>query len=270
MQVEYATDIAFKKQSDLKHIYETIIRTAIHSVKPELIATFLGKKLHPNYQDEMGNNFETRIIGTRIKHIMGPVSIKVYDKLALVLRIETTVNDVSFFKHYRKVEKRNGEQEFKFAAMRKGIYSLRPLAKLIRNANTRYLNFISSIDDDRTTAIRNLFTVSKTVKDKNRSYKGINFFDDNDLSLLMAIQRGEFAISGFQNKNLQNLLPHTNCSRISRSLKRLHLHGLIKRIAFTYKYYVTALGLKVISLGLKLRELFVIPRLSLHYPSFAK
>ncbi|WLE96664.1 MAG: hypothetical protein QTN59_18520 [Candidatus Electrothrix communis] len=96
MQAEYATDIVFKRQQDLKHIYDNLIRTAIHTVKPDNIATFFGKKLHGNYQGQMGNNFNTRIEGTRVKHSMGPVSVKMYDKHGLVLRIETTVNDVSF------------------------------------------------------------------------------------------------------------------------------------------------------------------------------
>jgi hypothetical protein len=52
MQAEYATDIVFRKQADLKPLYDNLVRTAIHSVKPENIATFLGKKLHPNYQGE--------------------------------------------------------------------------------------------------------------------------------------------------------------------------------------------------------------------------
>ena len=37
--------------------------------------------------------------GTRIKYTMGPVSNKLYDKFGLILRIETTVNDLTFFKH---------------------------------------------------------------------------------------------------------------------------------------------------------------------------
>jgi hypothetical protein len=40
---------------------------------------------------------------------MGPASIKLYNKFGLVLRIETTANDVSFFKHHRAVERRDGE-----------------------------------------------------------------------------------------------------------------------------------------------------------------
>jgi hypothetical protein len=54
MQAEYATD-TFKKQSDLKLLYEPLVRCAIHSVKPDNIASFLGGKLHWNYQGEIGN-----------------------------------------------------------------------------------------------------------------------------------------------------------------------------------------------------------------------
>ena len=96
----------FHRQADLQAIYDRLTRTAIHTVKPDNIATFLGTKLNGNYQDEMGNRFNTRIEGTRIKHTMGPVSIKMYDKFGRILRIETTVVNVSFFKHYREVEQR--------------------------------------------------------------------------------------------------------------------------------------------------------------------
>jgi hypothetical protein len=98
-QCEYATDIVFRKQADLQAIRENLARTAIPTVKPENIATFLGRKLSPQFEGEMGNRFNIRIEGTRIKHTMGPVSLKLYDKFGLILRIETTVNDLTFFKH---------------------------------------------------------------------------------------------------------------------------------------------------------------------------
>ena len=41
-QCEYATDIVFGKQADLKAIYETLSRTAIHTVKPDNIARLPG------------------------------------------------------------------------------------------------------------------------------------------------------------------------------------------------------------------------------------
>src|SRR2546423_7855758 len=93
LQVEYSTDLIFHRQEDLRPLYESLVRTAVHTVKPAHVATFLGRKLTGNYADELGNDFHTRVEGTRLKHHMGPVALKLYDKQALLLRSETTVND---------------------------------------------------------------------------------------------------------------------------------------------------------------------------------
>ncbi len=44
MQLEYSTDIIFSNLKDLAAIYGDITRTAIHTVKVDRIATFLGKR----------------------------------------------------------------------------------------------------------------------------------------------------------------------------------------------------------------------------------
>ena len=49
---------------------------------------------------------------------------------------------------------------------------------------------------------------------------------------------------------------------MSRTLKRLRTHGLIKKIGHTYKYYVTSFGKEVVTTALKLRELVIIPQLA--------
>jgi hypothetical protein len=92
-----------------------------HSYRPTgpHIATWLGRKRNGNYQDEMGNRFDTRIEGTRIQHTMGPVTIQMYDKFRLILRIETTVDHVSFFKHYREVQHQDGTRSMAWAEMKK-------------------------------------------------------------------------------------------------------------------------------------------------------
>lgn len=261
MQVEYATDIIFKKRADLQAIYEPLIRTAIHSVKPENIASFLGQKLHGCYQGEMGNNFNTRILGTRIKHHMGATFIKMYDKFGLVLRIETTTNNVSEFKIYRDVQQRDGSKTEKLARMKKNIYSLFPLTGLLKASNRRYLEFISTFDDP-SQGIKNLKKISKTIQSDDRTYKGLNFFSQDDLKLLEVLSRGEFNVNGLRNKMLRLFFPNKSSGSISRILKRLMVHGLIKKCKNTYKYYLTKLGKAVIATGLKLREMFVIPNLA--------
>jgi len=261
MQAEYATDIVFKKQADLGPLYETLVRTAVHSVKPENIASFLGQKLHWNYQGEMGNNFNTRILGTRIKHQMGAVSIKMYDKFGIVLRIETSTNDVSQFRHYREVQRHDGSRESKVAPMKKSIYSLYILAQLLKESNRRYLEFISTFDDP-SDGIKKLAKISDPIKKDDRSYKGFNFFSHADQKLFEVLARGEFNIRGFQNKMIRKFIPDLSPASVSRILKRLLLHGLIKKVARTHKYYLTKLGKAVITTGLKARALFIIPSLA--------
>ena len=260
-QVEFATDIVFQRQSDLQAIYERLTRTAIHTVKPDNIATFLGRKLNGNYQDEMGNRFNTRIEGTRIKHTMGPVSIKMYDKFRLILRIETTVVNVSFFKHYREVEHKDGTRSMAWAEMKKTIYSLAPLRELLLAANRRYLEFISTIEDGKAGTDK-LNKISLPVEENDRSYRGFNFFDPEDEELFESLGSGEFNISGFQNKDLRRRIKGKNTGQVSRLMKRLRSHGLVKKIGRTYKYYLTSLGKQVIALGLKLKNLYILPELS--------
>jgi len=49
-QCEYATDIVFRRQADVAALYGNLARTAIHTVKPDNIATFLGRKLNTQYE----------------------------------------------------------------------------------------------------------------------------------------------------------------------------------------------------------------------------
>ena len=103
---------------------------------------------------------------------MGPATIKMYDKLGRVLRIETTTNDVSFFKHHRNVEHRDGSTAFKLAPLKKSIYSLGDLRQLVAAANRRYLEFISALVDP-TIGTKTLHKISKPEHDGTRTYKGL-------------------------------------------------------------------------------------------------
>jgi hypothetical protein len=82
--------------------------------------------------------------------------------------------------------------------------------------------------------------------------------DPDDEELFEALGRGEFNISGFQNKDLRRRVKGKNTGQVSRLMKRLRTHGLIKKIGRTYKYYLTSLGKQVTALG---RQLGVGPRI---------
>lgn len=107
MQIEYSTDLVFKSEQTLAPLYAQLSCEAVLSVKAEQVSTFLGKKITAQLAAKLSSRLSTRIEGTRIKHRLGSCAVKLYDKFARILRVETTTNDVSFFKHYRKVEHRS-------------------------------------------------------------------------------------------------------------------------------------------------------------------
>lgn len=260
-QIECATDIVFKDFEVLRPLYDQIIKTAVFSVSPDNIATFLGKRITYNCVQEVGTNYNRRILGTRIKHHMGDVSIKMYDKFGIVLRIESTCNDVGEFQVLREVNHRDGSTSTCKAPLRKSIYSLYQLFTILKSANYRYLEFVSSFDDHGD-GDKNLSNVSKPVKENGRSYKGINFYDKQDLQVLQVLGRGEFHAFGMQNKDIRKYLSDVSTSKMSRTLKRLSLHGLVERSKGSFKYYLTSLGSAVVTAGFYVRNQIVIPALS--------
>ena len=208
MQAEYATDVVFKNRQDLAPVYEELVRTLCHAVKPDNIAMFLGKRLHGGYQGDLGGQFSTRIEGHSIRHQMGKSGIKMYDKFGRILRIETFSNEISFFKHHRRVEHRDGTYSYQNAGMRKTIYSLPDLVRLMRACNRRYLDFLSSIDDP-TNAIKRVNKISRPVRESGRSYRGFNLFSPDDEAVFHAIAQGGVQGFGIRNSGLRAQLGKT-------------------------------------------------------------
>jgi len=184
-----------------------------------------------------------------------------YDKFGFILRIEVTSCDVLFFRHHRRVVHRNGTSSYMVAPVRKTIYGLGDLRKLLGAANRRYLDFISAFKEP-SAGKKILDKVSRPCRDNGRTYKGFNFFSAVDQQLFEVLLRGEHTISGFRNRNIRTHTPGLSAGQVSRILKRLRLHGLIKRVGRTYKYYLTKLGRHVIVSGLKLKEMHLMPELA--------
>jgi hypothetical protein len=260
MQAEYSTDTVFRRQEYFQPVYRELVATAIHTVKPDHIYSFFWRKLDPRYQGEAGNNCHVRIEGTCIKHNMGDASIKMYDKFSKILRVATTCNDISFFKDCRDAVHRDGTKSKENSPMKKSIFSLTSLDDNMLASNKRYLDFIAAFDNKELGRERlERVCVSKT--ENRRNYKWFNFFNSDDLNILQTVLRGEFNISGFRNKNLQKILGLSS-AKISRLIKRLHVHGLVKKARDTYKYYLTKLDKETVIMAQKIKELVVVPAFS--------
>lgn len=260
MQVEYSLDVVFKRRELLAPLYEAISRHAMLVVRVADMARFWGKRYSP--EAEANSDFKTIVEGTRVRHALGRQSLKMYDKAGRVLRIEATSNDITFFRHYRKVVSRDGAADYKVAPLKKSIYSLSDVIELLSAATGRYLDFIGTLEDD-TPQRHDLDQVSRTVRDrKDRTWRGFNLFLKEDQRVLLALLRGEFAIHGVSNQRLRTLLADKTSAQINRILRRLRKHRLIKKVASSYRYYLTTLGRRLITAARKLFEYVVIPNLT--------
>ena len=261
MQVEYATDLVFRSAATLKPLYEQLVRESVLSVKAEQIATFLGHKISPQLGQEVGSQFSTRIEGTCIKHRFGSASVKMYDKFGCVLRIETTTNDVSFFKHHRKVEHRQGPATRALAPVKKSIYSLIDRREILFGCNRRYLVHLSTLSDF-SAGVRALDRLTRPRKIDDKTVKGINFFDPVDNALLNALRDPRVNIAGVRRADLPPLLDWLSPDRLSRQLRRLRDIGVIKRVTGTYRYYLTRMGRAATAALCRVTESIFIPMMA--------
>jgi hypothetical protein len=104
--------------------------------------------------------------------------------------------------------------------------------------------------------------LNETDPQLKKENRGLNFFDDNDLKIIRILTRGEFNIYGFRNKDLRKFMTDKSTGQVSRILKRMKLHGIIKRAANSYKYYLTKMGKEVTTTALKIKEFVIIPALN--------
>jgi hypothetical protein len=262
MQVEYSTDLIFRSEAALKPLYEQLAREAVLAVKAEQVASFLGKKITPALAQELGSRFATRIEGTCLKHRFGKTGVKMYDKFGRVLRLETTTNDVSFFKHHRRVEHRDGHASRELAGLKKSIYSLIDLREILLGCNRRYLEFLSALEDT-SSGQRDLMRLTEPQREGERTIKGLNFFAPYEQRLLHALQRPEFNIHGLRRADLKQFLSGCNDSHLSRQLHRMRSLGVIKRVTRSYRYYLTRLGRAAIAAACSLTQFQIIPALAL-------
>ena len=140
-------------------------------------------------------------------------------------------------------------------------YSLRDLRQLMQAANGRYLAFMACIDNPDA-GQKAIGKTAGPAKVKRRSFRGFNLFLDPDYRVFLTLGRGQWVLSGFQAADLRHHISDLTPGRSSYLLKRLHTHGLSKKIAHRYKYYLTKLGRRVLTTSLILREYFALPTLA--------
>jgi hypothetical protein len=258
-QSEYATDVMCRDAPTVQQIYPALIRHGIEMFQSEDVLRFLGHRASLGFTREVTTHVQRRVEGVRIKHVVGENSIKMYDKAGTVIRIETTINNPGRFKVRR--ETRTGQLAWQ--PLRKGIADMRRRAAIGRAANARYLDALSVVGDP-TPSHHLLDPVSQRVTRDGRPYRPLRPISPQEAPLFTTILRGEFHLQGFQNHDLRRqLYPHVDAdplrrrqasARVTRHLRLLRAHGLIKKVSRTRYYRLTDKGHSVMTTAVRFRE----------------
>lgn len=267
-QSEWATDVLFRTRADLAALYPRFVRQAIERMSSRDVLRYLGRKApyaegkYGQFAGEVRTDLKERPEGTRVKHWVNGNSIKIYDKQGTVLRVETTLNQTRDMKVYRPKEgDEGGTKQWRY--LRKGVADMYRRSEVSQRANERYLEALATIDETTPLAVL-ADKLCRSVTWKGKRVRALNPLGAEDAVLLEAVNRGEFAINGFRNRDLRRLLfgekelPATEVRRqssaITRKLRMLRAHGLIQKVPHTHRYVLSDYGQKAISAFLAARH----------------
>lgn len=262
---EYATDILFRDSQKLARLYPSLVHHGIKSFGSVDVLRFLGYKPPQNgvgkFLGQVSSSLKKRPEGLRLKHFVKGNSLKLYDKQGSVLRVETTINHPDEFKVYRARENRPNDKK-EWCELRRSLADLERRAQVSQAANDRYLTALSVVDD-KTPLSAEAVSICQPVRKNGERYRALNPWSAQDAQLLEIINRGEFAINGFRNRDLRALIypkkgteeeEKRRAARITRQLRLLRGHGLIHKVSGTHRYVVSPKGRRIITALMTARQ----------------
>jgi hypothetical protein len=257
---EYATDVMFKSPAALARLYPALVHQGIQHFGSTDVLRFLGHKaqangrVHGNLQGEVLSSLKRRPEGLRLKHQANGNSLKLYDKQGSVLRVETTMNRPHQFRVFRSSQ-RDPEGKKRWHVLRRGIGDLHRRAEICQAINGRYLEALASVRAGQS-AGQLARRVCQPIQCDGRRYRGLNPWAEPDAALLRLINRGEWMVSGFRNRDVRAALypaqsdlaqQRRQAGRVTRALARLRAHGIIKKVGATYRYQLTVQGRRIVT-----------------------
>lgn len=191
--------------------------------------------------------------GACIKHFMKRNWLKMYDKLSLLLRVETVINQPGEFKVLRDCPHRDGTTTLGWFAMCKGVGNLHHDQSHALACNHRYLEALATVDDP-TPGDDDLPKLTEPQRHPGRSYAGFNPAREEEVRLFAAVLAGDHIAQGFRNQDIRaalytesrhdSLRPRHRAA-VGRLLKRFQVRGLVVKVPRSRRWRVTNQGRRV-------------------------
>lgn len=257
-QSEWATDLIFTSPSELNDITNSLLRHAHMTGTSTQVLRYMDHPLtkagipYINSNDQVQTRVKSFNDGVRVRHWVDTNSVKVYNEQN-VLRVETTINDPSKFKVFQHKQHQPSDESKSRLPMRKGVMDIPLRAQVSQEVNDRMMNDLSTLKEQ--SPVRDLIEkVTCAEKQNGKQFRGLDPLG-KDRDLLNAISSREFKISGLSNKMLREKLVGTDfgkgytdkqlSAKVSRILRLLRVHGIIKKLPKQNKYQLTLKGMKL-------------------------
>ncbi len=254
-EAEYATDIAFTTADDLRRLYPRWVHHACEVMRSTDVLRYMGYRVRRDgcprldLPGEVTTTIKQLLEGTCVKHRYLENLLKMYDKAWQVLRLENLLLNVRDFKVFRTREgDPDGVQEY--LRLRKGVADMHRRADVGRKINERYAEALATVQD-KTPLAELTKDLGQSAEWKGRKVRALNPLASEDAKLLEAVSRGDFAINGLRNRDLRLLLfgeatspeeQRRQSGKVTRMLRLLRAHRVIKKVAKTHRYQVTSTG----------------------------
>lgn len=233
LQAEFSLTQVLDEPVNGRVFFEEVIRENLDIGRPSQVQLIFGRGVLRTTP----GRFRTRVITDGVIPSLHAdykrARIKQYFKESLALRTETTINDTRDFKIGRRLK------------------NLPQLRKIGFAANRAMLQ-VEKVSHDCTLGEKAFQKLqSPVIADKQRA-AALRFGDPRVLALLQVLVLFCFLPEGFRNKTLREhfarllgLDPSAiTQGQMTYQLRRLKLHGLIRRVPKTHRYELTAFGLR--------------------------
>ena len=254
-QSEWATDLIFESPADLNSTMEAVLRHAFMTGTSTRVLRYLDRPVTRAGQPyrNLSNEVMSRVLdfqdGVRVRHWVDSNSAKFYNQQNLG-RAEVTINNPGMFLAWRTAEGEGPEAPKKRRRLRKGVADVPLRAQISQEINNRFMEGLATFSDE--TPLRDLlgpFTRASTRQ--GRRIRGLDP-TGKDWELLQAIADPIFNVSGMSNVSLRQKLKSTAwgagrtdkqlAARVTRHLRLLRDHGLIRKVPKRRLYHLTPKG----------------------------
>ena len=255
-QSEWATDYLFTSPQKLAPIGEQLLRQAFMTGTGERVLRYLDRpftnagKPYASNDNEVSSRQLRFQDGLRVRHWVDQNSVKVYTEQN-VLRVETTINNPSMFKVYRRKEGERKDMPKQRRAMRKGVADVALRAKVSQEVNERLEAGLCECRQRE--SLSATFAKSRRMrKCKGRNIRALDVMG-KDRELLLAIADPVYSLGGMTNRELREKLKGSlvgltdkqASSKVSRLLRLLRDHGIIRKLPRQRRYRLSAHGVQM-------------------------